>query len=87
MEKLERLHFDDLLSNEVFLEKMILRKDKPALLPTLTGVAIWRVFWDNLDLHDIIKNNMHNPFAMLTAHLEFVSLPVPSNEVAERFAT
>ncbi|KAL1711879.1 hypothetical protein EV715DRAFT_214707 [Schizophyllum commune] len=56
MEKLERLHFDDLLSNEVFLEKMILRKGRPALLPALTGVAIWRVFWDNLDLHDIISD-------------------------------
>ncbi|KAI5829867.1 hypothetical protein K523DRAFT_372607 [Schizophyllum commune Tattone D] len=42
MGNLRRLHFDDLLSNNAFLEKLIRRTDKPLFLPALEGVDMWR---------------------------------------------
>ncbi|KAL1690196.1 hypothetical protein GGG16DRAFT_103217 [Schizophyllum commune] len=54
MNNVRALHFDDLLSNKEFLEKMISHEGKPLLLPALEGIAIWRVFWSHLELHDII---------------------------------
>ncbi|KAL1703653.1 hypothetical protein EV121DRAFT_292167 [Schizophyllum commune] len=51
---LRHLHFDDMMSNEEFLEQMIKRENKPLLLPALRGIAIWQIYWNHLELHDII---------------------------------
>ncbi|KAI4526914.1 hypothetical protein K525DRAFT_187991 [Schizophyllum commune Loenen D] len=42
MGNLRRLHFDDLLANNAFLEKLIRRPDRPLFLPALEGVDMWR---------------------------------------------
>ncbi|KAL1665991.1 hypothetical protein GGF50DRAFT_113626 [Schizophyllum commune] len=56
MDNLRALHFDDLLSNKDFLEQMIKREGRPPLLPALEGIALWRVFWGNLELHNAITD-------------------------------
>ncbi|KAI4526897.1 hypothetical protein K525DRAFT_264660 [Schizophyllum commune Loenen D] len=58
MGNLRHLHFDDLLSNKQFriLEAMIEHEGTPPLLPSLEGIAIWRVFWSDLELHDAIAD-------------------------------
>ncbi|KAI5886838.1 uncharacterized protein SCHCODRAFT_01161075 [Schizophyllum commune H4-8] len=54
MHGLRELHFDDMLSNPQILEQMTQYEDRPPLLPALEGIAIWRVFWAHLELHDAI---------------------------------
>ncbi|KAL1699607.1 hypothetical protein EV121DRAFT_283976 [Schizophyllum commune] len=56
LELMGNLHFDDLLSNKQFLEAMIEHEGTPPLLPSLEGIAIWRVFWSDLELHDAIAD-------------------------------
>ncbi|KAI5828013.1 hypothetical protein K523DRAFT_321699 [Schizophyllum commune Tattone D] len=54
LDNLRELHFDDMLSNQGFIEKMTRYQNRPPLLPALEAIAIWRVFWDHLDLQDDI---------------------------------
>ncbi|KAL1756849.1 hypothetical protein FB107DRAFT_210485 [Schizophyllum commune] len=54
MDNLTQLHFDELLSNEDFLRLMVRRADTPPLLPSLRGVAIYRIFFEHPELHDAI---------------------------------
>ncbi|KAI5886832.1 uncharacterized protein SCHCODRAFT_02692695 [Schizophyllum commune H4-8] len=54
MDKLRQLHFDDMLSNAEFLEQLTLRKDRPSLLPALTGITIAHIFHSRPDLYDAI---------------------------------
>ncbi|KAI5886199.1 uncharacterized protein SCHCODRAFT_02753376 [Schizophyllum commune H4-8] len=56
LENLKALHFDDLLMNKSFLEEMIIRENKPTLFPSLEGIAIWRVLWSDVELHDLIAD-------------------------------
>ncbi|KAL1756871.1 hypothetical protein FB107DRAFT_210454 [Schizophyllum commune] len=56
MDKLLQLHFDELLSNGEFLERLVLRGDKPPLLPSLRGIAISHIFRRHPELHDVISD-------------------------------
>ncbi|KAL1690197.1 hypothetical protein GGG16DRAFT_56167, partial [Schizophyllum commune] len=54
MDNLLAMHFDDLLSNREFLEKLVRRADRPVLLPSLKALALYRVNQENEDLQEII---------------------------------
>ncbi|KAI5825982.1 hypothetical protein K523DRAFT_375294 [Schizophyllum commune Tattone D] len=51
---LTQLHFDELLSNREFLEQLVLRPDRPGLLPSLQGIAISRIIRAHPELHALI---------------------------------
>ncbi|KAL1673700.1 hypothetical protein EV122DRAFT_222123 [Schizophyllum commune] len=53
-DKLLQLHFDELLSNREFLERLIRREDRPTLLPSLKGFAIVHIFRTHPELHGVI---------------------------------
>ncbi|KAL1703641.1 hypothetical protein EV121DRAFT_207467 [Schizophyllum commune] len=55
MDNLLQLHFDELLSNREFLKLLILRADRPALLPSLRGVAIWRILRVYPELRGVVE--------------------------------
>ncbi|KAL1713645.1 hypothetical protein EV715DRAFT_211271 [Schizophyllum commune] len=56
MDNLMTLHFDDLLSTRQFLECMVHRADRPLLLPSLRGIALFRVNREHEELHELIDD-------------------------------
>ncbi|KAI4522048.1 hypothetical protein K525DRAFT_284147 [Schizophyllum commune Loenen D] len=54
LDNLTQLHFDELLSDEEFLQQMVLRADGLSLLPSLEGVAIYHIYMNHPELHDAI---------------------------------
>ena len=55
-DKLWQLHFDELLLNRIFLERLIQREDRPTLLPSLKAFAIVQMFRMHPELHEVIGN-------------------------------
>ncbi|KAL1756869.1 hypothetical protein FB107DRAFT_273519 [Schizophyllum commune] len=55
LENLKNLYFDELLSNEWFLEQLVLRADRPPLLPSLCNIAACGVFRTHRELHAILR--------------------------------
>ncbi|KAI5886829.1 uncharacterized protein SCHCODRAFT_02752431 [Schizophyllum commune H4-8] len=54
MDNLSQLHFDELLSSEVFLRQ--LAQLEPPLLPSLEHIAICHIFWNHRELHEAIED-------------------------------
>ncbi|KAL1673711.1 hypothetical protein EV122DRAFT_282737 [Schizophyllum commune] len=55
MDKVRELHFDDMLSNAEFLNHMVLRPDKPSLLPSLAWLNIVKIYREHKELHPVIR--------------------------------
>ncbi|KAI4519552.1 hypothetical protein K525DRAFT_271629 [Schizophyllum commune Loenen D] len=53
-DKLWQLHFDELLSNRDFFDRLIQREDRPTLLPSLKAFAIVQIFRTHPELHEVI---------------------------------
>ncbi|KAL1713985.1 hypothetical protein EV715DRAFT_210528 [Schizophyllum commune] len=54
MDSLRDLHFDAMLSNAEFLERIVLHSDRPSLLPSLAWINMSRIFMDHEELRPII---------------------------------
>ncbi|KAI5886830.1 uncharacterized protein SCHCODRAFT_02553901 [Schizophyllum commune H4-8] len=66
MHSLRDLHFDELLSNEDFLERMVLHADKPPILPSLNKIAISNIYYRHIELRGLIREMCKSRSTMIT---------------------
>ncbi|KAL1690207.1 hypothetical protein GGG16DRAFT_114256 [Schizophyllum commune] len=54
MDSLTDLHFDDMLTNEEFLKRMVIRADERPLVPALGWINVAHIFNTHIELHEVL---------------------------------